>query len=385
MDIEVVDSDGYHDNAVNNSRITFPVGGPHLVMGAPQWYNPGFTCYHRLAKNGSATGYQYTTDGFAAGPTALSGTTPFWLENFSSGDYMEVQTTNDGGGTDSARAQMCALAVSDWSCMVGATGSSAASPQTFGTTIYDPHGMVTSSTTITVQRNGYYLILTIFDGNTGSYIYKNGAVLNGSYAEGQGACDYAVGFFSVGDTIQMVSGGTMASRQMAVIFLGGNTASLAYTYLDYDLHNYDADWYGYIRSNVEYIDTGRGHPKDGFIYNPGTGKCTSCGIYGLLSGYHFALSKVSTDGGTFLTNDGTHHNFNGVQMGNIFSTNRHQRGSHTTNLGFSCFASSLSTDTFAGMWLASDTYTASAYTPYTNVFVTDVGPVFTPHIYRRTR
>ncbi len=34
MDSEVVDSGGYHDNATNNSRITFPSGGIFLVFAA---------------------------------------------------------------------------------------------------------------------------------------------------------------------------------------------------------------------------------------------------------------------------------------------------------------------------------------------------------------
>ncbi len=390
MDTEVVDSGGYHDNTTNNSRITFPSGGVFLVFGAPQISDPGFGVFSRVTKNGSPVGsYEYATDGFAAGPTQLTGTTPFWLDNFSSGDYMESQIWNNrdaaGGGTNfrNARTQMAAVEVSDWSCHVADSSSSSASPQTFSTTIYDPHGMVTSSTVFTAQRAGYYLIVTIFHHFASSYIHKNGGGrLRGSLGSEAGAADYVVDYFEVGDYVEMEATGEMLHRQLAMIYLGDAQASLAYTYNSVDIHNSDAGFTaGVLRTDSEWIDTGHGHPQHGFSYNISPAYCISCGSFNMVDGYHFALAKISTDGGTFLQNDGCYTVLNGTQLGNVFSTNRHQRGSVATTLAFSCFQATYG-DTFSGNWLASGTYTESAYTPWTNVFVTDAAEGG-PQIYRR--
>lgn len=380
MDTEVVDSDGYHDNATDNSRLTFAAGGIFLVFGNPQWINPGGGVANCLAKNGSGVAWYYTTNGNAAAPTQLTGPMTFWLEDFAAGDYMESQTLCDAGGSGSARTQMAALEVSEWSCHAGASaGQSGPVNLTFGTTVYDPHGMVTSSSVFTAQRAGYYLILTNVRGAAVTTVHKNGSgsPLNGSYAygaggQGVGAADYVVDWFEVGDYVEVVlaSGYTVGERQFVMVWLGGTAACLGYTYDSVDLSNADAGYNGVLRTDSDFLDPCDGHPQGGYVYNPSPVYCITCGSFNMLEGYHFALAKISTNGGTFLQNDGVFTELNGSQLGNVFSTNRHASGSQETTLAFSCFEAAFG-DTFTGNWEASAIYTEVAYTPYTNVFVTD--------------
>ncbi len=389
MDTEVVDTGGYHDNVTNNSRITFPSGGVFLVFGAPQWFDPNFDVGGRMTKNGTPTGYEYYVDGFAAFPTQLAGPAMFWLQNFSAGDYMETQTWNDAGsGTASARTQMAALEVDDFSCMVGDTTPSAATTLTFGTTVYDPHSMVTSSTTLTAQKAGYYLVLSVCRGFGSTRIIKNGSTAQylGSLGSGYSPMDYVVDYFEVGDYVQVYdpSAETWEFRQFAMVFLDDQVTHqplLAYTYDSIDLANTDPSFTGVIRTDSEWFDTGNGHPKGGYQYNISPAYCITCGLFNTLAGYHFSLAKISTDGGVGLQNDGLYTILNGSPLGNIFSTSRHQRGSAFTTVAFSCFQSVYG-DTFAGSWAASALYTESAFTPWTNVFVTDVAQL-NPQIYRR--
>jgi len=377
MTSEVIDSGGYHDNVTNNTRLTLGTG-TWLVFGHPAWADPHVTTYGRLWKNGTTVGYEYNTDGFNAGPYSTGGPLCFWLETLGSGDYFEIATANDAGGSGSAHGQMVAIKVDSYSCMVGATGSSSASPVTFGTTLHDPQGMVTNSTTLTVKKAGYYLVLTVANGNGTSYITKNGTQLYGSYAYGQGAADYAAGFFNVGDTVQMISGTTFTYRQMAMAYMGPSYALVAYGHHSTDLAN-NSNFMSPVRFDSEWFDVGNSHPAGGVNIDPGTGIDLNSGKFNLLTGYHFGIGKISTDGGTFLQNDGCIIGKNGAGFGFTYTNNRHQRGSLNTTIAVAAFSANF--NDYAGLyWGGSDTFIEALYMTKTNVFFTDVADYpYTPN------
>lgn len=370
MDSEVIDTGSYHDNVTNNSRLTFPSGGPFLVFGHPQWSNPGFNCTGHLIKNGSpitgGTDLNYWADGFSAGPLG-TGMFLFWLENFSAGAYVETQTWCDAGGTPNAKTQMVALAVSEWSAHVWDNSSVAATATlTFANVVYDPHGMQTASDRLVAQKAGYYLILTNQNNAVVTAIYKNGSAsrLNGSYdytfgAGGslRSAGDYAFDWFNVGDYVQMkVTDNTVNNRQFAMIYMGGSAASIAYTYNN---SNILASSYDYLYTDTEWFDGGGIHPRSG-----------SNGYFNTNSGNHLAIAKISTNGASTFTNDGAQIEYNGSLLGNEWATsNRHLSGSQVTTIAVSCF-SSAANGSVRARWHYGDT-TSIAYTPYTNVLVTD--------------
>ncbi len=390
MDSEVVDSDNFHDNTTNNSRLTFPSNGTYLVFANPMMANPGGTIVGRITVNGIWNGYELSSGGATAAPTGFGGPCLFWLNSFSAGDYVESQILNNAGGTQSAKTQMCALEVSDWSCAVAGL-SDGTIPIAFPNTIYDPHGMVTSTTVLTAQKDGYYLCLFQQSGDAGVEFRKNGSgsALNGSGTTHSSAADYAVEWFAAGDTLTTGgAGGGNGYRLMAMVYLGDSDACLGYTYNSVNFANNDAGFItGVFRTDSEFLDPCAGHPRGGYQYNTTPFYCLTCGSFNMLEGYHFALAKMATDGGTFNQNDGVYTVLNGAQLGNVFSTNAHDDGATypTEALAFSCFQAAFG-DTFTGNWLASGLYVELAFTPVTNVFVTDTAefpPGFTGQIYRR--
>lgn len=397
MDSEIVDSDGFHDNATNNERLTFASGGIFLVFGSPTWNNPASgNANGRLRKNGTSVGYEYNTSGFAAHPTSLCGPILFWLEDFDAGDYMDSQGWSDAGGNRDAWTQMCALKVSEWSCHVGSTTFQSA--PAFGSTtllyptvIYDPHGMATATDRIECQEAGYYLVLTNANGESTTKIHKNGSVtaLHGSTGgggdgQGRNAADYVVDWFEVGDYVQCILYSNDRSlgaydRQFAMIYLGDEQSAVAYTYADFNITNADPGFItGILRTNTEWFDVGHGHPRNGFQYNASPVYCTTCGSFNMLDGYHFALAKIASSGG-FFVNDAVYTVLNGSQLGQVFPNTRHV--GFNTRMGFACF-SAVYGDTFTANWVASTLNVFSATTPETNVFVTDASQ-WSSQFYRR--
>jgi hypothetical protein len=261
---------------------------------------------------------------------------------------------------------MVACKVSPYSVMVGGSGSGA-SPQTFPTVHHDPKGMATSPTTLTCKRAGYYLCLTV---GGGSAMYKNGSgsALKGSYAEGGGAADYVVDYFSVGDTLQVI--GLSGFRQFAMVLLGPSYALLTYAYHSTDLNNSLA-FMAPARFDTDWFDVGTGHPGHGVLIDVPSGIDTHSGWFNMIPGYHLAIGKISTDGGTFLQNDSAQVGLNGAGLGLPYSNNRHQRpGSKNTTIAVACF-SAVQDDTAALYWGASGTYIENLFTPFSNFFVTD--------------
>lgn len=99
FDNEDYDTDGFHDNATNNSRITIPTGkgGKYLIIGRNTWSNNGTGSRNfRLFKNGTSTGWQFISPVSAsASYTVFSGVT---MVNLNAGDYIEFAVTQNSGG-----------------------------------------------------------------------------------------------------------------------------------------------------------------------------------------------------------------------------------------------------------------------------------------------
>lgn len=398
MDTEVVDSGGFHNPASNPSRLTFPAGGIFLVFGAPSWDDTGSSNVNsRLAKNGTSVGYEYNAAGFAPEPTGRCGPPCFWLDQFLPADYMESQGSATHAIPGGAYTQMAALKVSDWSCSVGATASVSApafgnAVLTFPTVHFDPHGMATATDRITCQKAGYYLLLSNARGESVTRIQKNGltVALHGSRGGGhdgqsRNATDYTVAWLDVGDYVRVHLFGndrslSVSHRQFAAVYLG-STSAVSYTYSAVDLHNSDAGFtVGKLRTDSEFIDSGDGHPKGGFIYNPSPAYCISCGSFDMTAGYHFAMVKIMSSGG--FASDGVYTRLNGTALQPPIVNTRHV--GENAIVGFVCFAAAAG-DEFTANWLASGTVVQTGTTPTTNVFVTDAGTLtkWVGQIYRR--
>jgi hypothetical protein len=97
-DSENFDTDGFHDNSTNTSRITIPSGkaGKYLFVGILNWNNNS-TGYRegRFTKNGTAQFYA----NFAATPTGEAATMITAIINCSVGDYIELKAEQSSGGS----------------------------------------------------------------------------------------------------------------------------------------------------------------------------------------------------------------------------------------------------------------------------------------------
>lgn len=93
-DVENYDTDNLHANAPNPSRLTAPESGYYLIQAMVDYSATGFTDL-RLRLNGS-TVIANMFPGVETGAPRLTVITPYFL---STSDYVEVVTTNTGGGT----------------------------------------------------------------------------------------------------------------------------------------------------------------------------------------------------------------------------------------------------------------------------------------------
>jgi hypothetical protein len=97
-DSENFDTDGFHDNATNNSRITIPAGkgGKYLFTGIINW-NSNASGYRevRLTKNGTAQSYA----NIAATPTGEAGTVITTILDCIATDYVEIKVEQSSGGS----------------------------------------------------------------------------------------------------------------------------------------------------------------------------------------------------------------------------------------------------------------------------------------------
>jgi hypothetical protein len=95
---EDFDTDGLHDNATNNSRLTAKVDGKYLVTAYANWsINSSGTRQLRLARN-STTIAQVQQPGFTAGGVSQIATD---LIALSAGHYVEMHVYQNSGSTTS--------------------------------------------------------------------------------------------------------------------------------------------------------------------------------------------------------------------------------------------------------------------------------------------
>lgn len=203
-DTEDFDTDGFHDNSTNNSRITIPagLGGRYLVLGGIEW--TGSTAGERILSlrvNGTDAG---GWDRHVAGSTGEVGQNTSAVLTLTAGDYVELfayqssggsLTLNPAGGV--GRSSFTAIKL-DGGSMGSGVGASAFNNGTqsvpnntdtaltldsedFDTDGFHSTGSNTSRMTIPAGLGGKYLLTgrTRFAANaTGFrqlYFYKNGA------------------------------------------------------------------------------------------------------------------------------------------------------------------------------------------------------------------
>jgi hypothetical protein len=93
---ENYDTDGFHDNATNNSRITIPAGkaGKYEIFAVIIFDNSTVGVRNMiLNKNGSAVLVNYGST-----PSGRNTQTLYTIETLSVGDYLEIQAYQSSGG-----------------------------------------------------------------------------------------------------------------------------------------------------------------------------------------------------------------------------------------------------------------------------------------------
>jgi len=106
LDTEEFDTDGFHDNVTNNSRMTVPAGlaGKYLAIGLIQWSGSSTAPnqrYTSLAKNGSRESNLSLPGSSVVGAMSLSGVGEPMIGVFDliAGDYIEIHGYQDSAGS----------------------------------------------------------------------------------------------------------------------------------------------------------------------------------------------------------------------------------------------------------------------------------------------
>jgi len=116
--VETNDSNGFHDNVTNNSRVTIPTGyaGRYLLMATLNWDQSNGTGnrYIRFGKNGTAV--SETAIGLGAGgvPSATVIMTYTDIFNLAVGDYVEVFASQTSGGALSVNGNASGVGISNF-------------------------------------------------------------------------------------------------------------------------------------------------------------------------------------------------------------------------------------------------------------------------------
>jgi hypothetical protein len=98
FDSEDFDTDGFHDNSTNNSRLTIPtgMGGKYLVVASIDWAsNSTNERYVAIIKNNTT---EYATSRITANSTAETAQSVSAVLDLAAGDYVEVQVYQTSGG-----------------------------------------------------------------------------------------------------------------------------------------------------------------------------------------------------------------------------------------------------------------------------------------------
>jgi hypothetical protein len=117
--VETNDSNNFHDNATNNSRVTIPAGyaGRYLItttLGYDQSAGTGAR-YVGIYKNGSSV--SLTAIGIAAGGVTITGTVPVTytdIVNCSVADYLEIYGHQSSGGALSVLGNVSGVGISNF-------------------------------------------------------------------------------------------------------------------------------------------------------------------------------------------------------------------------------------------------------------------------------
>ena len=99
FNLESFDSDGFHSNVTNNSRITIPTGkGGKYLVGASMTFAANATSGRRMSiqKNGSAISTGEAQQARSIGGTSLSAST---LVDLAANDYVEILVNQSSGGS----------------------------------------------------------------------------------------------------------------------------------------------------------------------------------------------------------------------------------------------------------------------------------------------
>jgi hypothetical protein len=95
-DSEVFDTNGFHDNSVNNERMTIPVGyaGKYSITGLVSWGSDldGYRIVE-IFKNGATNGFMWS--GAQAGYYAVA---VIKILALAEGDYVEIKGFHNSGG-----------------------------------------------------------------------------------------------------------------------------------------------------------------------------------------------------------------------------------------------------------------------------------------------
>ena len=94
---EDLDTDGFHDTATNNSRLTIPtgLGGKYLVSGSIYRGTSDTPELHFIINNTTKVRGSYRAMAFAGGPLSV-------IVVLAAGDYIELQTPSSGATVGSA-------------------------------------------------------------------------------------------------------------------------------------------------------------------------------------------------------------------------------------------------------------------------------------------
>ena len=97
--VEDFDTDGFHDNSVNNTRITIPAGkgGYYFIYGASRWLND--TAGRRILYITKNNVNSLSSEGFSvATNTQYPSNIISKVLNLSAGDYIELEAFQSSGG-----------------------------------------------------------------------------------------------------------------------------------------------------------------------------------------------------------------------------------------------------------------------------------------------
>jgi hypothetical protein len=168
---ENLDTDGFHDNATNNTRVTIPSGlsGNYLVLFSGLYVNNATGVVGvRCKVNGSTThGELKHPNGPASGGDGNHGPSSFALLSLSTGDYVEVEAFQTSGAGLNAQCQLAVIRLgTSKACHAYTTTGNSLASGAYGVVNLDAetvdtdnqHDPVTNNSRVAVPDTADYLI-----------------------------------------------------------------------------------------------------------------------------------------------------------------------------------------------------------------------------------